>query len=64
MSVAFITVVDPRISVISVGKNNYKHPSPDVVARLAAHGTVYRTDQSGTVEVRTDGKTVEVKTQK
>ena len=63
-SVAFITVVDPRISVISVGKNNYKHPSSDVVARLAAHGTVYRTDQSGTVEVLTDGKTVEVKTQK
>lgn len=62
-SLAFVTVVDPRISVISVGKNNYKHPSPDVEARLAAHGTVYRTDQNGTVEVFTDGKKVEVKTQ-
>jgi competence protein ComEC len=47
----------PRTAVISVGRNNnYGHPAPEVLARLARHGvSMYRTDRSGTVTFSTDG---------
>jgi len=43
--------------VISVGRHNrYGHPTPEVLARLAAHGvTVLRTDERGTITFFTDG---------
>ena len=49
--------LEPRTAVISVGRhNNYGHPAPEVLARLARHGvTVFRTDQSGTITFSTDG---------
>ncbi len=63
-STAFLKAVKPRIAVISVGANNsYGHPSPQVLARLAAvDATVYRTDKQGTIVVTTDGQTVDVRT--
>src|SRR3989454_63744 len=46
----------PREAVISVGRNNYGHPAPEVVERLARHGvTIHRTDWSGTITFSTDG---------
>ena len=43
-------------AIISVGKNNYGMPSPEVLERLETFGyTVYRTDQLGNVEIRIDG---------
>lgn len=59
---AFIDAVRPRIALVSVGAaNTYGHPSPDVMRRLSAAGaTVLRTDQLGTVIVRTDGLSIEV----
>ena len=40
----------PTDAVISVGRNTYGHPHPDVLGRLAAAGIrVWRTDQSGTI---------------
>jgi competence protein ComEC len=47
----------PRAAVISVGRhNNYGHPAPQVLARLARHGvTIFRTDRSGTITFSTDG---------
>ena len=43
-------------AIISVGKNNYGMPSPEVLERLRTFGyTVYRTDESGSVEIRVDG---------
>ena len=40
-------------AIISVGSNNYGHPTGEVLERLAAYGcTIYRTDCSGTVEIR------------
>lgn len=44
----------PKFAVISVGINNiYRHPSREVVERLAAHGSeVLRTDQHGEVRFR------------
>ena len=61
----FLVKVKPRVSIVSVGKNNYGHPSPDALKRLADSGNlVYRTDESGAVVVTTDGNNVRVKTVK
>lgn len=55
--------VAPRLAVISVGRNRYRHPSQSVLQRLAATGvSVLRTDQVGTVEVVTDGALYTVET--
>jgi competence protein ComEC len=59
---AFVDAVNPRIALVSVGAANfYGHPSPEVMQRLTAAGaTVLRTDQLGTVVLRSDGSTLEV----
>lgn len=59
---AFLEAVAPRIALVSVGAGNfYGHPGPDVMRRLAAQGaTVLRTDQLGTVVLRTNGEWIEV----
>ena len=58
----FLRAVTPRLALVSVGAGNlYRHPSADVLRSLAAHGAVVlRTDQLGTVVVRTDGARIEV----
>lgn len=52
----FLDVVHPRVALISVGAGNrYRHPSPDVLDALESRGAVVaRTDELGTVVVRTD----------
>ena len=56
----FISVLQPRISVISCGKNNrYGHPHTETLETLyGANSRVYRTDESGcvTVKVGKDGR--------
>jgi competence protein ComEC len=58
---AFLDAVRPRLALISVGaRNNFGHPSPEVLARLARHGAVIeRDDQLGTIWIRTDGRWIE-----
>jgi competence protein ComEC len=52
----------PLAAVISVGRNDYGHPSPETLARLDSRGVpVLRTDRDGTVSVITDGTTMTVK---
>jgi competence protein ComEC len=60
----FLAAVHPDVAVISVGAGNkYGHPSVDVLHALARIGAeVVRTDQAGTVIVRTDGVHIEVET--
>ena len=42
----------PELAVISVGYNNYGHPTEETLARLAQYGCqIYRTDWYGTVTV-------------
>ncbi len=46
----FIKYIKPKVSVISVGKNNYGHPSSRVIDDLtSASSTIHRTDQEGNV---------------
>ena len=51
----------PRAAVISVGQNNYGHPSAETLGRLLRHRVaVWRTDRDGTVTVTSDGRTMTV----
>ncbi len=61
-TVAFLTAVAPRFAVISVGHDNsYDHPAQQTLDRLSAVGaTVYRTDEDGTVVLRSDGTSLDV----
>lgn len=54
----FLDAVRPRVALVPVGiGNTYGHPSADVMARLARRGAaVLRSDELGTVIVRTDGR--------
>lgn len=59
----FLEEVKPKASVISVGKNNYGHPSAETIKRLSDSGSlIYRTDETGAVIFITDGKNLKVKT--
>ncbi len=47
----------PEEAIVSVGYNNYGHPTPETLGRLAERGIdVYRTDELGTVTIATDGR--------
>ena len=61
-STRFLGAVQPRVALISVGAANmYGHPSNVVVRALEEAGAqVLRTDQVGTVVVKTDGRTLTV----
>ena len=51
----WIAEASPMVAVISVGPNDFGHPSPEVVATLESVGAlVYRTDRDGTVRLRLD----------
>jgi len=54
--------IQAKFAVISVGKNSFGHPSPDVMKRLQEHQvTMYRTDISGDIELISDGKMFKVR---
>lgn len=53
----FLAAVAPAVAVVSVGRNSYGHPHPDVLSRFESIGAaVWRTDREGAVIVRTDGR--------
>lgn len=50
---ALLEALDADTAIISVGYNNYGHPTHEVLERLSAYGYhIYRTDLNGTVEIR------------
>jgi competence protein ComEC len=60
-SEAFVKAVKPKYAVIQVGKNNYGHPTSEVLNHLARNKvSIYRTDIDGTIVFRTDGKHMSV----
>ena len=65
-STQFLNEVQPQISVISVGKDNkYVHPTKTTINKLEKIKTkIYRTDESGTITITSDGKKCIVTTEK
>ncbi len=65
-TINFLKSVNPTVSVISVGSGNtYGHPNDDILKRITSYSKyVYRTDQNGDIGIFTDGKTLEVITEK
>ncbi|MEL7609050.1 MAG: ComEC/Rec2 family competence protein [Bacillota bacterium] len=63
-SEAFLKAVSPEIAVASLGKDNdYGHPHAETLALLARYDIpLYRTDESGTIEVVLDGSKASVTT--
>lgn len=52
---SFVKEVSPEVAVISVGKNNYGHPTEQVLSVLNKYGAeILRTDQKGTVFCKSD----------
>ncbi|HEX7172682.1 MAG TPA: DNA internalization-related competence protein ComEC/Rec2 [Candidatus Limnocylindria bacterium] len=62
---ALLAATRPSIAVISSGEGNeYGHPAPETLATLASQPgiSVHRTDLDGDVEVVTDGRSYQVRT--
>jgi len=60
----FLEAVSPQVAIASLGyRNRFHFPAPEVVDRYERRGTaLLRTDQAGTVTVRSDGKSYRVET--
>ena len=57
----FLNLLKPKNAVISVGKNNYGHPSTAVLERILKinpNVNFLRTDQKGTISMRFDSNFV------
>ena len=58
----FINDINPKYSVISVGKNNrYGHPNKEVLNNLE-DSKIYRTDQDGSITVKIKNNRLKIET--
>lgn len=59
----FLKIVNPKIALIGVGKNNiFGHPSEITLKSLRnINCKIYRTDNSGEIIIRTNGKKINIK---
>lgn len=58
----FITKINPKYSIISVGKNNsYGHPNKEVLENLK-DSKIYRTDQDGSIMVKIKNNKLKIET--
>ncbi|MDI3310473.1 MAG: DNA internalization-related competence protein ComEC/Rec2, partial [Thermoanaerobacterium sp.] len=57
----FVDKVNPKISVIMVGKNNYGQPDGEVVKYLESKSQLFRTDKDGAIIVETNGTFIHIK---
>ena len=61
-SKTFIDEINPKYSVISVGKNNrYRHPNDNVLENLE-DSKIYRTDLDGSIMFKIKRDNLEIKT--
>lgn len=60
----FLNKVNPKYAIISLEKgNSYGHPHKEIIQRLERKSIeIYRTDQSGTILMKSDGKEIEIET--
>ncbi len=60
----FLKQVQPQYAIIMVGKDNtYGLPTEETINRLKNIGSkIYRTDENGTIQLTSDGNTIEIKT--
>ena len=58
----FINEVNPKYSIISVGKNNrYGHPNKEVL-NVLENSKIYRTDQDGSIMFKLKNNKLEIET--
>lgn len=62
----FLEEVNPKLAIISVGKNNrYKHPSTEVLKLLNKENIkILRTDLDGNITIKCDGNKIKINTKK
>ena len=59
---ALLEAVEPDAAIISVGRNNFGHPSDKVLSSLEEHNVeCFRTDECGAVILVSDGKTIRIR---
>ena len=58
----FIDVINPKYSIISVGKNNrYGHPNDSVLDNLE-NSKIYRTDEDGSIMFKIKNEQLKIET--
>ena len=58
----FINVINPKYSIISIGKNNrYGHPNKEVLNNLS-DSKIYRTDQDGSIMFKIKNTKLKIET--
>ena len=55
----FLNQIKPEYAIISVGKNDYGHPT-DTVLKNLENIKLYRTDKNGTIWITSDGKKINI----
>ena len=63
-SESFLEQVQPKYAIIMAGKDNsYGLPTQEIINKLSNIGSeIYRTDEDGTIQMTSDGNTIEIKT--
>lgn len=63
---SFLDQVNPKYAIISVGQNNsYDHPNSQTIQKLQQRNIeIHRTDQEGSIIITSDGKTIQITSQK
>ena len=63
-SKSFLEQVQPKYAIIMAGKDNsYGLPTQETIDKLHNIGSeIYRTDEDGTIQMTSDGNTIEIKT--
>ena len=61
---SFLEQVQPKYAIIMAGKDNsYGLPTQETIDKLNNRGSeIYRTDEDGTIQMTSDGNTIEIKT--
>lgn len=60
-----VNEVRPRLAIIQVGKNSYGHPTKEVIDLLTSNEVkILRNDINGIIEITSDGKSFQAKSEK